>query len=333
MKNKKNDISLPLNLISKYRAELMGFAILGVLWGHLMNETWQPVVFSQLARLIHTAGFIFLSGFGLYYAFQKSQNIKLFYQKRITRILLPFVVITYWFFIVAFIHGEESIMHFITDITTISFWIYGEAGSWAMWYVSATILLYLLFPLLYHFLFSNRSPILHLVSTTVLYAIILFAIVTFSPSYWANTRIFWARFIMFPLGMYAGYLSFKDRKASLLQISIYFFICVILALITKLWIDDELYAVTRTLIGIPLITIIVHILSKWQWLRVGILKPVQFLGIHSYELYLIHVIIYYLCRNIIGIGSAFSMMIGISVALLLCKPIHDGINILLQHKK
>lgn len=77
--------SFQFETISKYRAELMGLAILGVMWGHLMNDTYQPSIFAQLARLVHTPGFLFLSGFGLYYSFSNNSDVHLFFKKRIAR--------------------------------------------------------------------------------------------------------------------------------------------------------------------------------------------------------------------------------------------------------
>ena len=333
MRNKLRDISIPINLISTYRTELMGLAILGVMWGHLMNETWQPVIFSQLARLIHTAGFIFLSGFGLYYAFQKNKNTKSFYKKRLIRIITPFVFITYWFFITAYACGEESLLQFIADLTTTRFWIYGEAHSWAMWYVSATVLLYLLFPLIYRTLFIGKKTIYGLSVITILYIMALWTIAQLYPAYWINTRIFWARLIMFPLGIFSGHLAYQSKAASLIQIVIYFIGCSLLAIIAKLWIDDEIYAVARTLIGLPLVTILLYYLAKLNWTSNLVFKPLQFLGIHSYELYLIHVIIFYFCKNIIELQSSVSMIIGIFVALVLCRPIHNRINHLIPSKK
>lgn len=332
MSNKLTHTSLPVDIISQYRTELMGFAIFGVLLGHLMNETWQPVILSQITRLIHTAGFIFLSGFGLYYAFQKNRNLAFFYKKRLIRIFVPFALITYWFFILAYACGEESLGKCFTDLTATSFWFFGEAQTWAMWYVSATIVLYLLFPLIYYVLFAFRSPAIGLAAISVVYAVSLYLIACFCPDYWMDTRIFFARFIMFPLGIFTGYLSANAKKVSAVQIICYFAVCIVMAAVAKLWIDDEIYAVIRTLIGLPLVTLFLHWLSKRKWAETVIFRPLHFGGVYSYELYLIHVIIFYLCRNIIGINSAVSMIIGIGISLLICQPVHKGINRLFEKK-
>lgn len=331
MRNRIHNISISISIISTYRAELMGCAILGVLWGHLMNETWQPAVLAQLARLIHTAGFIFLSGFGLYYAFKKNDDINYFYKKRLSRILVPYVLLTYWFFITAFICGIDVPIKFIMNLTATSFWLYGEANSWAMWYVSATLMLYVLFPFIYYILFLCKKPIFGLSAITVFYIIALLTVAQLCPNYWMSTRIFLARFIMFPLGIFAGYLACQAKKVSLIQIIIYIIGCTLLAIIAKLWIDDEIYAVIRTLIGLPLMTIGLYWLKKCKWTDIYIFKPLRFLGTYSLEIYLIHVTIFYFCRNIICINSAVSMIIGIMVALISCKPIHYGIQRLASH--
>ncbi len=99
MKNRKFEI----NTISKYRSELMGLAILGVMCGHFMNHTYQNNLLFSIARIIHTPGFLFLSGFGLYYSFVNNSNLGSFYLKRLKRLYFPFLLIsTPFFFRIAF---------------------------------------------------------------------------------------------------------------------------------------------------------------------------------------------------------------------------------------
>ena len=223
MSNNLLHISFPINMFSSYRAELMGVAIFGVLWGHIMNETWQPVLLSQLARLVHTAGFIFLSGFGLFYAYSKSSSLLSFYRRRITRLVIPFILLTYWFFMAALFTGVDSIPKFIANISAIAFWIYGEAHSWAMWYVSVTLLLSLMFPLFYSLIFRQRKrPVLYLILLIGIYLVFIGSIYHFFPTYWVNTEIGWTRVIIFLLGMYAGYLAQNNKELNLIQIIIYF---------------------------------------------------------------------------------------------------------------
>lgn len=95
----------PLILFSEYRAELMGIAIIGVLIGHTIilgnitiNNTFIKFL-NIIPRLAFTQGFLFLSGFGLCYSFTKNNNIKQFYLKRIKRLLIPFIILSAWYYL------------------------------------------------------------------------------------------------------------------------------------------------------------------------------------------------------------------------------------------
>lgn len=69
------------NILSKYRTELMGIAILWVMFFHLSID-----INNRILNLIKTIGyggvdiFLMISGLGLYYAYKKNNNIKLFYK-------------------------------------------------------------------------------------------------------------------------------------------------------------------------------------------------------------------------------------------------------------
>ena len=77
-----------LQSISKCRSLLMGYAILGVLVGHIfafgdVEPTACVNVISWLNGLVHTAGFLFLSGFGVFYSLHKNGSIVGFYKRRL----------------------------------------------------------------------------------------------------------------------------------------------------------------------------------------------------------------------------------------------------------
>lgn len=65
-----------VDAISKFRTELMGVSILGIMlahiwgWTEIQNDALQQFV-DWFSRLSHTNGFLLLSGFGLYYALSK----------------------------------------------------------------------------------------------------------------------------------------------------------------------------------------------------------------------------------------------------------------------
>ena len=87
-------------LISTYKTELMGVAAISVLIGHagtaIMADTGAILLVPKMATLICTLMymFFFLSGFGCFYSLNKSNDIHKFYNNRIKKVLLPYLVIS-----------------------------------------------------------------------------------------------------------------------------------------------------------------------------------------------------------------------------------------------
>lgn len=90
-------------LVSKYRSQLFGFAILWIMCMHSREFTplLDDAILSQYILydgiiLVGGVGvdiFLFLSGVGLYYAQEKGPTLGQFYAKRYKRLLLPYLVI------------------------------------------------------------------------------------------------------------------------------------------------------------------------------------------------------------------------------------------------
>lgn len=154
MNNKILKLSIPFCLISKYRTELMGIAMLNVLtlhflsWSQLLSPKWLVFILDNSGRLLFTEGFLFLSGFGLFYSFSKNGALTDFYHKRINRLLLPYIIISLPFFLRGLFLGRFGIDILLLKLSTLYFWIYGNDG---MWYISLSVLLYALFPIIYKF--------------------------------------------------------------------------------------------------------------------------------------------------------------------------------------
>ncbi|MFV0538204.1 MAG: acyltransferase family protein [Dysgonomonas sp.] len=89
---------MELNLLSKYRSQLMGIAILWIMLFHSNLDVSFFTIF-DLIKSIGNAGvdiFMFVSGFGIYYSLIKGVSLKTFYKNRLWRILpyyLPIVII------------------------------------------------------------------------------------------------------------------------------------------------------------------------------------------------------------------------------------------------
>lgn len=152
---------IDFDLFSRYRTELMGVAILGVLIAHSFSLGQIPKTnlflkaLDIIPRLAFTEGFLFLSGFGLYYSFLKNDDIKDFYNRRLKRLIIPFMVLSAWYFIYTDLVKSFEPIAFVGHITSLAFWIEGNYNG--MWYIALSIILYALFPFFYKHILTNRG--------------------------------------------------------------------------------------------------------------------------------------------------------------------------------
>lgn len=98
------NFSKRMQVVSRYRQELMSISILGILFCHY-NEclTFHGMTSTVFSKLLHYLTcfvdvFLFLSAIGLVYSITNDANIKRFYKKRAIRILPTYIIIClpYW---------------------------------------------------------------------------------------------------------------------------------------------------------------------------------------------------------------------------------------------
>lgn len=198
----------------------MGIAILGVCLLHAfawagVDQTIVAKVMAPIARIAFTEGFLFLSGFGLFYSYSKNQDIRSFYQKRIHRVLLPYMIMTVPFYLYGLVSGNSSLPKIILQSSTLYFWFCGNDG---MWYISMSMILYLIFPLAYRFMFFNKTEKGVIVRTTLLvcFCILLcYCLYRCTPNYYRMVTIGISKTPIFFLGMLVGHFSVKKKTMTL----------------------------------------------------------------------------------------------------------------------
>lgn len=218
MQNEK----LTFELFSRYRGSLMGIAILGVCvlhafsWGG-MGDSMIAKAMGPIARIAFTEGFLFLSGLGLYYSFSKNNNMCSFYTKRVHRVLIPYVLMTAPFFMYNFVVENSSLPKVLLQSSTLYFWFFGNDG---MWYISMSMVLYLIFPFVYRFIFVDKTEKRVLERTLFLVAICILAcygLYRYVPSYYNMVTIGISKTPIFFIGMLVGFYSCKKKAMSLSQ--------------------------------------------------------------------------------------------------------------------
>lgn len=199
-----------LQNISKYRTELMGYAILGVMVAHIKTicgfpDTLASKVLGLLCYSIFTGGFIFLSGLGLYSSLQKKPYVKSFYLKRIKRLLIPYWIISIPYFAFTDLYSRLDILGFLGHITTIDFWINGNFSG--MWYIALSLILYMVYPVIHRLLYrSKHNPIFYLLGCGCIILAGIYSIHTIFPDFYDKVSVIWNMLLLFLFGSYTMYL-------------------------------------------------------------------------------------------------------------------------------
>lgn len=143
--------------ISRFRGELMGFAMIIILLFHVCgphNETF----FLRLCRCgnVGVDIFMFVSGIGLWFAWSKGTTLGMFYRRRFRRVYPAWFVVACLFFVPIYIKGGKTLADTVLDIAVNwSFWtVYGELQ---FWYVPAIMLFYVFAPAYMALIQRSRS--------------------------------------------------------------------------------------------------------------------------------------------------------------------------------
>lgn len=207
-----------LDLLSKHRNALMGFAMLWIMVFHI------PVLSGiKLFDFIQSIGyggvdiFLFLSGFGMYFAMLKyGNNLKTYYKKRFLRIMPEFWFVLVIVFILQMDYSLDSFCNLIWDATTLRYWI-GEPHP--MWFISFIIVLYTIYPFYFKLFkkYGMRVPVLFICIGLVIICVYAYIAVHFYGNRIIGglTIFSYARIPIFFIGSIFGYLAKEECNITL----------------------------------------------------------------------------------------------------------------------
>ena len=179
------------------RNELKGFAIIWIILSH--TRFGLTGVFNEFIKIGYGGVdlFFFLTGFGLYYSLEKSNDLLGYTKRRILRLFpsyLPFCLLWLCIMLPLFqTNLVDSIKIIIGNLSMLGY--FADAPQIINWYVSALILFLLIAPFVIAFLQKSQKPLI-----TLAYLLILsFAIgICFIDS---HKYIVFSRLPVFLLGM------------------------------------------------------------------------------------------------------------------------------------
>lgn len=309
----------------------MGLAILGVIISHLAYWTgipWLPKMVLPFTGLIHTEGFLFLSGYGLYFSFYKNRDVVYFYIKRLNRLVVPSILLTIGFYLFYLIIGKDSVCDFILGITFIDFFVYGNVKS--MWYISISILLYFLFPLLWKLIVNKGKEIPHFVGVITFWFIGLYMMSSLIPQYYDMVYIGVSKTPSFLFGMMSGYLALRNTKVP----AGIFFVCFFFIVIGLYTIENS-FSIVEVIAGnigkVFCIFLITYVFSQFKSLFSLCSPLLDWFGRYTLELYILHLQIWALLIFLCDMFGIFLNVMVIPLAsvffsLLLASRLHSICN-------
>lgn len=281
---------MELGKISKYRGELMGFAIIIVMLFHVYLP--QSSSFFGLRRMgnLGVDIFFFLSGIGLWYSWSKQQDYKRFYLNRMLRIYPAWLMVAGYFYISRF-HGTtvDSYVDLAGDV--LINWDFWRRDELTFWYVPATMMMYVFAPPYMELI--RRHPVMRWLIVLPLMWCIIVQYVTPVHQAVGHIEIFWSRVPIFFLGINCAEAVRQQRTV---EREAWWLVALLFAvsLSACIWLEQyrhgrfPLYTERMLYIVLAISTILIvsELLSRApSWLC----RSLSWVGGISLEIYLVHV--------------------------------------------
>lgn len=192
-----------LTLINKYRVAIMGFAALWIFlfheWSYVTAAYPKIYAIEHFVKRIGFCGvdfFLFLSGIGLVYSIGK-HSVLTFYKRRLVRVFIPLFVIGF----AMMVAKGWGIELFLKNVLGYNF--YASSMYSFLWFGTAILTLYLVFPL-YYFLFKKTKR--KYLFTAVALLIWLILSLLFEGTKRGDLYGFTNRIPVFVIGILAGWV-------------------------------------------------------------------------------------------------------------------------------
>lgn len=301
-------MKLNYHVLSKYRTPLMGIAIISIMCMHYFEDLtiyFSPgSIYYEIGRftldVISTFGveiFLFLSGIGLFFSWQKHHQIISFYKRRCRRILIPYLIVGTVFFVIYSADPQLDVQELFKGLFFITFF---QRGFRTFWYILCILCCYLIFPFINHFINDSHHEFRNL-SILISITIILNIVLKFSfGTLYDNIEILTTRFPIFMIGTYFGKLVYEKRNISKKALAFYI-LSMIAAIAFRLvktrnglpfW--DIYQRYIAALLAIPTMLLLCLICDHIGDIN---LKILTFFGKHSYEIFLFHMTYRYFFRD------------------------------------
>lgn len=287
---RKNETPIPF-MGRIHTDQLKGTGILLVILGHLWVHVSQQKIILTFSNDA-VALFLILSGYGLTISVEKEgmADIKTFITKRIRRVMLPYWAITVLFFFIDYIFLKRtySLPDIILTFSGVNINARLHHFDYVRWYVTFQLLWYFIFYYV-NFRFERKEVLI------VLFCVAAFI---FIGNYYNRTvKLGWYQIFAFPTGCVLGVYREKIGSCFIEKPKKYFFIslfglfCVIAYKLGKIFLQSLIPYIfimlmsefSSIVLGFILIIMMAYIGNKYRYFKI-----LSFLGVISYEMFLLH---------------------------------------------
>lgn len=276
---------MEVSLLSKYRGQLMGIAILLVALFHSSIVHANSVI--DMCCFCGDMGvdiFFLLSGLGMYYAYIKRPTYKEFYKKRVLRVVPAWLIVNLCIQFSDKTIGTMEWSVFVKYMTGFSFWL---EGNLYFWYIPAILAFYIITPLFMKFYLKNRKKA-YLVFGGIWIALLGVSLVFHNAAYF----IFLFRWPIYFAGVFLGECSYRKvemKKGRGIVLATLFVIGLgIVNLIRKYnmlsYVRYDYKYLVYFIVAIPVCILLANLFGKVKY-KFPVLK---FLGGITLEIYLLH---------------------------------------------
>jgi len=193
--------------LSKYRTQLMGIAMIWVVFFH--SEITSGFIAINYIKFFGYGGvdiFLMLSGIGVFFSIKGNESTKQFYKRRFLRILPYYIPVVLLFSLYKVVFQEQTSLSIIYNITTLSFWLGKDITGFDAfdWYVPSLLFFYAVTPP--YIKWFKRNPYC---STLIISIIGILISLLITDNRFSYLLIFTIRIPVYFIGILLGYLISK----------------------------------------------------------------------------------------------------------------------------
>lgn len=326
---------IELSDISRYRGELMGLAMIFVMLFHV----WMPKsnVMYGLVRCgnVGVDMFLFLSGIGLWYAWNKNPSLKNFYWRRYIRVYPAWLIMACLFYIPSYLNTpgggySRSVPDLVANILVN--WSFWRVDDLTFWFIPAIMMMYTFAPA--YMTLIRRHPFYRWMPVV---AMVLAVMVQYYPPVHqavGHLEIFFSRIPIFLIGINFGQLV-RDKRtvegSSVWLIALLFVMSLAMCVEFEQSWRGRFPLFLERMVYIPLTVCGIILLARMMRHAAGLIRrPLAFVGTVSLELYLIHIQFVMKYITPYKLGYCLTALLMIAVSLVLAWILHRLVSLLIS---